>query len=287
MPTPIGICTCGNHKSSRRSFSELITEYKKEDYDLMLETAFAKKNSLQISLPYNNLIRSINDGTTVLLESATIDNSIHALNELAIWLSFKWKIGETIRIKFLNSNPKLEILVKKATTEWMTYANVKFRYVEDDDAEIRIEFATDNSYWSQIGTLCKTITDPSQATMHLGFSDLSIGDDVIYGTILHEFGHALGCIHEHQQTNATINWDKQKVFDYYAKVGWDEAKTNYNILNKFPNEALSNSDYDQDSIMHYFFPSELTVDGKGSKMNFALSQKDKDFMKFCYPYTPQ
>lgn len=284
MELPIGICTCGNHKCKTKSLASLITERSELDIDKMLDSNFAKQHDLNVSLPYENLIRSINEGTSILLESATNLNNIHVLNELAIWLSYKWKVGETIRVKFLNKNPKLEELVKKATTEWMEYANVKFSYVEDGDAEIRIEFASDNSYWSQIGTSCKTITYPSQPTMHLGFSDLSIGEDVIYGTILHEFGHALGCIHEHQQTNATIKWDKKKVLDYYAKVGWDEAITNHNILDKFPDKDLSNSDYDQDSIMHYFFPSELTEDGKGSKMNFALSQKDKDFIKFCYPF---
>lgn len=82
---PIGICTCGNHRSHRRSFNELITEYKKENYDLMLGTDFAKENSLNIALPYDNLIRSISENTTILLESATNQNNIHALNELAIW----------------------------------------------------------------------------------------------------------------------------------------------------------------------------------------------------------
>ena len=285
MATPIGICTCGNHRSHRRSLSELITEYIKEDYDLMLDTDFAKTNSLNIALPYENLIRSINENTAILLESATNQNNIHALNELAIWLSLKWKVGETIRVKFLNSNPKLEALVKRATNEWMKYANVVFSFVEDDNAEIRIEFAADNAYWSQIGTLCKEVTDPNQPTMHLGFSSLSIGDDVIYGTILHEFGHSLGCIHEHQHLDAKIRWNEQAIIDdYFHNYGWDEAKTRHNILTTLPKSDISNYAYDKDSIMHYAFPAKYNLDNTEYSQNLVLSQNDKDFMKFCYPY---
>lgn len=35
--------------------------------------------------------------------------------------------------------------------------------------------------------------------------------------VLHEFGHALGAIHEHQHPEAAIPWDKPKVYEYYAR----------------------------------------------------------------------
>lgn len=284
MPTPIGICTCGNHKSHRRSFNQLITEYRKEDYDLMLDTNFAKANNLNISLPYDNLIRSINENTTILLENATNQNAIYALNELAVWLSFKWKVGEIIKVKFLNKNTKLEELVKRATAEWMEHANVKFEFVTDSDAEIRIEFNNLDINQSQIGTSCRRIVDQSQPTMLLGFSNSSISDDLIYGTILHEFGHALGCIHEHQHPAAGIRWNEKEIIEDYKKYNWDEEKTRHNVLNNFPQEDISNYEYDSDSIMHYFFPAKYNLDGIEYSQNIVLSQKDKDFMKFCYPY---
>ena len=284
MPTPIGICTCGNHTSHRRSFNQLITEYSKEDYDLMLDTNFAKANNLNISLPYDNLIRSINENTTILLENATNQNAIHALNELAVWLSYKWKVGEIIRVNFLNENSKLEALVKKAAKEWMEYANVIFHFINDGEAEIRIEFNDIDINQSYIGTSCRTIVDQLQPTMLLGFSNPSIGDDLIYGTILHEFGHALGCIHEHQHPTAGIRWNEKEIIEDFKKYGWDEEKTRHNVLNTFPQDDISNSEYDRDSIMHYFFPAKYNLDGIEYSQNIVLSQKDKDFMKFCYPF---
>jgi len=167
----------------------------------------------------------------------------------------------------------------------MKYANIKFVFVEEEDAEVRIEFASDNTYWSAIGTLCMQITDKSQPTMHLGAYNLGIDERIIKGIFLHEFGHVLGCIHEHQHPEVEIFWNEQKVLDYYLETnGWDENKTRHNVLNKLPKEDLSNSEYDPESIMHYFFPSELTTNKTVFKINTTLSQKDKDFISFCYPF---
>jgi hypothetical protein len=284
MSTTIGICTCGNHKSSRRTIHSLITEYSKIDFDKMMISDFGKKHNYNLNFIYDSLTKQVSNENKVALLEAASGNHGHAINELAIWLSHKWKVGETIRVKFLNKNPTLEEFVKRATKEWMEYANVVFSFVEDDNAEIRIEFASDNTYWSQIGTLCKIVADPNQPTMHLGFSGLSIGDDVIYGTILHEFGHALGCIHEHQHPTAGIRWNEKEIIDDFIKYGWDEEKIRHNVLNTFPQDDISNSEYDRDSIMHYFFPAKYNLDGIEFQQNIVLSQKDKDFMKFCYPY---
>lgn len=285
MKIPIGICTCGNRRSSKRLITSLISEYSKSDIDKMLDSNFGKQNTYHLNLIYDKLNEAIiNKNQTIFLEAAT-GNYGNAINELALWLSHKWKVGEEIKVKFLNRAPYLELLVKQVANEWMKYANIKFVFVENEDAEVRIEFDSDNTYWSAIGTLCRQNKDQSQATMHLGAFNLGIDEGIIKGVFLHEFGHVLGCIHEHQHPVITFNWDEEKVIEYYAKEhNWDEAKTRHNILNKLPTEDLTNSDYDSDSIMHYFFPSELTSDNSTFSLNTTLSQKDIDFISFCYSF---
>lgn len=82
--------------------------------------------------------------------------------------------------------------------------------------------------------------------------------------ILHEFGHALGLLHEHQNPNldcqSEIKWSgPNNVFDYYeAKYDWTQAEVKRNI----GFIALSDPDYvashkDLDSIMMYPLPPQI------------------------------
>lgn len=280
----IGICTCGNHISSKRTFVSLITEYSQPQIDTMLDSAFGKIHNYELNLIYDNLIKAIeNKNQSILLENAS-NNYQSSINELALWLSHKWKPGDEIKIKFLNRDPYLEHLVKEVTNEWMLYANIRFVFVEMEYADVRIEFTSDNSYWSQVGTLCRNVKNQDEPTMHLGAANLGINEEEIKGTFLHEFGHVLGCIHEHQHPDFSDIWDEDKVLNYFSNLGWDENKIRHNVINKLPSCDLTNSNYDPDSIMHYFFPSELSVHNTVFKLNTTLSQKDKDFIMFCYPF---
>ena len=60
--------------------------------------------------------------------------------------------------------------------------------------------------WSYIGTDAATIPKES-FTMNLGFVDRP--------TILHEFGHSIGLIHEHQSPfSGGFEWNKEEVHTY-------------------------------------------------------------------------
>lgn len=280
----MGICTCGNNQPRRLALATLITERSIQDIDKMLETDFGREKHLNITLPYDFLKRSIANKTEILLEAIREPNQSLALNELAVWLSFKWKVGEVIRIKFLNRDAKLEELVKKAADEWIQYANIRFNFTKEEDAEIRIEFNNLDINQSQIGTSCRSIKDLSEPTMMLGFSNPLLDEEIIYGTILHEFGHVLGCIHEHQQPDAEINWNEAEIIKDYAAYGWNETKIRLNILNKLSPANISNTDYDKNSIMHYNFTAKYNLDNIEYPLNTSLSDQDKDFIRFCYPY---
>ena len=107
--------------------------------------------------------------------------------------------------------------------------------------------------------------------MNLGFMD--------GGTAAHEFGHAIGLAHEHQNPAGGIQWNEAVVI---RELGgppnfWDEAKARHNVLRKYSADQVNGTKFDPDSIMLYFFPAEWTINGIGTKANEVLSDFDKAF----------
>ena len=155
--------------------------------------------------------------------------------------------------------------------------NVNINFVDDPkDANIRIAFDPNAGSWSYLGTqnLEKLYPEP---TMNFGWIDAA--------TIEHEFGHLLGMIHEHQNPSENpIQWDKEKVYKWALdSQGWDKDTTDANILHTYESEQINGSVFDPTSIMLYFFPADLTMNGKGTAQNLMLSGTDVTFINQMYP----
>ena len=63
--------------------------------------------------------------------------------------------------------------------------------------------------------------------MNLGFLD--------GGTAGHEFGHAIGLAHEHQNPAGGIEWNEARVIQDLSGPpnNWDEAQIRHNVLKKY------------------------------------------------------
>ena len=161
--------------------------------------------------------------------------------------------------------------------------NLKFEFVDakgnyflPQDADIRITFNPTGSY-SMVGSQAAALPK-SQETMNFGWFDVA--------TVLHEFGHALGLIHEHQNgidDSNTIKWNKPLLYSYTKDTqGWSKQKTNKQIVMKYDKNQLNGSSFDPKSIMLYFFPPKLTTDHKGTPQNLVLSPTDKQVIRDMY-----
>jgi len=206
--------------------------------------------------------------------------------EMALETKKLWKPGRTLRIKFLEGSPKIQARVEQFARQWLTYANLKMEFVKTGDAEVRIAFKDDGS-WSGVGTDCLVTQyfKPNEATMNYGWLTEQSTDEEYSSVVLHEFGHALGCIHEHQSPGADIKWNKEVV---YRDLGgppnsWDRAQVDSNVFQKYSAEQTQFTRFDPKSIMLYSFPKTWTLDGQTLEENKVLSPTDKTFIAKQYP----
>ncbi len=183
-------------------------------------------------------------------------------------------------LSLITSHMKTNEAVKKIVNDRIApLVNLKFIFVEDpEEAQVRISFNASGGAWSLVGTDC--LQETENATMNLGWFDVA--------TVMHEFGHTLGMIHEHQNPHDNpILWDEDKVFQWARETqGWSKETTNQNILDT-PNYGINGSQFDPLSIMLYFFPSDLTTNNKGTHQNLRLSGLDAEWIAKMYPKTDE
>jgi hypothetical protein len=198
-----------------------------------------------------------------------------------------WANGRTLRVRFLDGSDFLRRKVVEYANAWTEHANLRFDFGNDPRAEIRVSFTFDpGSSWSALGTdaLVDRYFPRHQPTMNFGWFEDATPEAELRRVILHEFGHAIGCIHEHQNPLNGIEWNEQAVLEHFSgwPNQWDEATIRFNVLDKYSRPQIKGTEFDQDSIMLYAFPPELTRNGVGTKENDRLSAKDIEFIRKAY-----
>lgn len=207
---------------------------------------------------------------------------------LALETGSMWpKSGKKLRVRFLEGDPAVQARIPTYVDAWSTYANISFDFSSDPDAEIRIAFE-DSGSWSWIGTQCLSIEE-SEPTMNFGWLTSDSSDEEYERVVAHEFGHAIGCIHEHQNPSAGIPWNKPVVYKYYAGPpnNWTKAEVDTNLFQLYSKTQTQYSTFDPMSIMAYPIPAAFT-DGKlVVGMNRELSAMDEEFIAGQYPLRPK
>ena len=202
---------------------------------------------------------------------------------LALLSDAMWGSNYNLTITFLDGDPTLQQRVKDSAAEWLKHASINFVYTNDPRAEIRISFSRRGS-WSLIGRQALDISK-AEPTMNFGWLTLNSTPTDISSVVLHEFGHALGCIHEHQHPAGGIPWNKQAVYNYYAGYPnyWTAAQVDTNIFNAYADNLTVHTDQpDPLSIMMYPIDKALTDGQYEVGFNAALSPTDVDFIKQAY-----
>lgn len=204
-------------------------------------------------------------------------------DRLGLYVRKMWGNGRTLRVRFLSGGSYyVRNMVRKYANIWSDHANIHFQFVESGPAEIRITFQRGGS-WSYIGTDA-LLQGSDQPTMNFGWFNDNTPEEEFSRTATHEFGHAIGCIHEHSQPNANIQWNKPVVYASYKKTqGWSEADVDFQVFSHYSTSDVSSTAFDNTSIMEYPIPREFTLNGVTAGMNTRLSSSDISFISRAYP----
>lgn len=241
----------------------------------------------------NNLPSDINNSDLSVLENFSLNNEIRhpdderRLLELALPIASLWNPGREIKIAFLSGKRIIRDRVKEYASEWLKYANLNFVYVtKPEQAEIRITFNKKYGSWSGVGTDNLDV-DSSESTMNFGWLDDETTEEDFRSVVLHEFGHMIGCGHEHESPkNGGVPWDKEKAYKYYMRTqGWTREEIDQQIFDTYKNNQIRGTKLDKRSIMMYAIPESITIGNFRVGWNSKLSKSDKDFIKKTYPFS--
>jgi serralysin len=198
----------------------------------------------------------------------------------AILEKYKWPKGSRIICRFIDGTASQQNTVKNYIKQWEQPTGLRFDFVKEGWSHIRIDVA-DNAGggWSYLGTACTSVAQ-TEPTMQLGMKP-GTAEEHLRRVVLHEFGHALGLIHEHQSPEMKKVLIPAKVREYFRSCcDWTDDMTQRNVLDRV-SDAKSQR-FDINSIMGYSIPYYCFEDQIGIPYNTWLSEDDKEFAKRLY-----
>jgi hypothetical protein len=102
--------------------------------------------------------------------------------------------------------------------------------------------------------------------------------------VRHEAGHTLGFPHEHMRKVLVDRIDPEKAYVYFLETqGWPRDVVDDQVLTPLGPNTIIGTEPDEDSIMCYQLPGEITRDGEPIRGGSDINQTDAVFAGTIYP----
>jgi hypothetical protein len=213
--------------------------------------------------------RAVPDAATSgLFAAATADPSAPAAGPAppgVIVPSLIWGRGRTVRVHFLDPAPVngLTDRVESHVKKWSEVADVKFAFVTSAaNSDVRVTFRRTDQFYSRLGREAEEF--PGEHTMSLGFRPTETREGEFSRLILHEFGHALGLMHEHQHPGGGIRWDRPRALAYYRPRlprGMTDDEIMAQLVALPASSRYKTTPFDPLSVMLYSIPEQVVEPG--------------------------
>lgn len=243
---------------------------------------------------------------------ARLDESDRALARLAKiggnpqqqWISLKrWRPGDTVRVCFASGTVQTHQRVAAIAQQWNAVgANVRLDFGAlnrpnvcslNQSYDVRVSFKSGQGDWSLIAreSITPTIVSRTAPSMNLEIlRDRPLGGGEFAAIVLHEFGHALGLLHEHQNplSPCANEFNMPLLFATFGAAPYNLSRQEiiFNVAgtNHFT-DTFAATRFDPQSIMIYSLPENFYLRGRFSPcfaQNYTLSIKDKESLRLAY-----
>jgi hypothetical protein len=192
-------------------------------------------------------------------------------------------------VSFLETTPAdLRARIVSHMNAWTATAGLSFAETSGT-GEVRISRGP-GGYYSYLGTDI-TLIPQNRQTMNLEGFTMSYPESEYRRVIRHETGHTLGFPHEHMRKELVARIDPAKAYPYFlATQGWDKVMVDQQVLTPLDDLSIFGTQPDQDSIMCYQLPGQITLDGLPIRGGTDINATDFAFAGLIYPklsFTPE
>ncbi|WP_086006339.1 M12 family metallopeptidase [Nocardia araoensis] len=224
----------------------------------------------------------LNPVNAPLTQSAATENGLPEVAELAVLTSKYWGLQRrTLSVSFMETtSADLQQRILSHMNAW----NLSVTFVlTNGTGQVRISRAG-QGYWSYLGTDILLIPQ-NRPTMNLQGFSMTTAEGEYKRVVRHETGHTLGFPHEHLRRALVDRLDVAKTIAYFRDTyGWSEQQTRSNVLTPLDERSIMGTpNADQDSIMCYQLPGQITTDGQPIRGGLDINVADRTFANSIYP----
>ena len=224
-----------------------------------------------------------NPANAPLLELSALGDGVLDPQRLTIYTSRYWgPKPKTLTVSFMETTAAdLRARIVGHLNAWARFGGISFAETSGT-GDVRISRGP-GGYWSYLGTDIKLIP-ANRPTMNLQGFSMSTSEEEYRRVVRHEAGHTLGFPHEHMRQALVARIDREKAYDYFRRTqGWDQAMVDQQVLTPLDPAKIIGTEADQDSIMCYQLPGEITTDGDPIRGGLDINPLDAAFTATIYP----